>query len=247
MSRAPGRIRTTSGSLPGGGSRPSIRPSPPRLLRLGLGAVALVPLLEHARAVVGGDLEVAVGYESDEDLDNGVRPAGLMHLSTTTGPTEQYVQNAGGNIVLPGTTTHNLTLYRVPSGALVFGAGTVQWGWGLDQYHDGDNSDPQTHECSRPRLNMLADMSALPTTLMSGLVMPVKTTDSTAPTVTITTPATGASLASGTQLTSREPPLPTAVWSPWSKYRPMVGTDTNAPQERQPGVTPESSAGLAPA
>ena len=28
--------------------------------------------------------------------------------------------------------THNLTMYRAPSGALVFGAGTVQWAWGLD-------------------------------------------------------------------------------------------------------------------
>ena len=27
-----------------------------------------------------------VGYESNEDLDNGFRPAGLIRLSTTTGP-----------------------------------------------------------------------------------------------------------------------------------------------------------------
>ena len=35
-----------------------------------------------------------------------------------------------------GTATHNLTLYKAPSGARVFGAGTVQWAWGLDSNHD---------------------------------------------------------------------------------------------------------------
>ena len=32
--------------------------------------------------------------------------------------------------------THSLTLYRHASGALVFGAGTIQWSWGLDGHHD---------------------------------------------------------------------------------------------------------------
>jgi hypothetical protein len=73
-----------------------------------------------------------VGYESNEDLDNGFRPAGLIRLSTTTGPTPQYLQDFG-NTVNPGTTTHHMTMYRAASGALVFSAGTVQWTWGLDQ------------------------------------------------------------------------------------------------------------------
>ena len=33
--------------------------------------------------------------------------------------------------------THKLSLYRHNSGALVFGAGTVQWAWGLDGSHPG--------------------------------------------------------------------------------------------------------------
>ena len=36
-----------------------------------------------------------VGYESDEDLDNGFRPEGLIRLSTTTGPVDQYLQDFG--------------------------------------------------------------------------------------------------------------------------------------------------------
>lgn len=88
-----------------------------------------------------------VGYESDEDVDNGYRPAGLVRLSTTLGPTPEYLRDYG-NTVSPGMTTHNLTLYRAPSGALVFSAGSVQWAWGLDQQHDGDGR-PQIRGCSR--------------------------------------------------------------------------------------------------
>ncbi len=142
-----------------------------------------------------------IGYESDEDVDNGHRPAGLMRLTETTGPTDQAVQNAAGTQVAPGTTTHSLTLYRASSGALVFGAGTIQWGWGLDQYHDGDNSNPADPRMQQATLNMLADMGAAPTTLMSGMVQPTGTDDTTAPTVAITAPGTGASLGNGAMVT----------------------------------------------
>ena len=89
-----------------------------------------------------------VGYESDEDLDNGFRPEGLIRLSTTTGPVDQYLQDFG-NTVKPGTTTHNMTMYRAASGALVFSAGTVQWTWGLDEVHDGDGALPPIRGCSK--------------------------------------------------------------------------------------------------
>ena len=141
-----------------------------------------------------------VGYESDEDLDNGFRPAGLVDLSTTVGATPQYLQDFG-NTVAPGTTTHHLTLYRASSGALVFGAGTIQWGWGLDQDHDGDNTNAADPRMQQATANMLADMHAVPTTLMTGLVMPAASTDTQAPTVTIGSPTAGAALANGAQVT----------------------------------------------
>ena len=52
-----------------------------------------------------------VGYESDEDQDNGSRPPGLVDLSTTTGTVTQYMQDYG---LTTGTeqTTHHVTLYR---------------------------------------------------------------------------------------------------------------------------------------
>ena len=72
-----------------------------------------------------------LGYEWDASPDNGVRPAGLIELSSTTLPVTQYLVDYGTQTG-SATATHNLTLYRAPSGALVFGAGTVYWAWGLD-------------------------------------------------------------------------------------------------------------------
>ena len=47
----------------------------------------------------------------------------------------------GSTTTLNGTATHNLTMYRAPSGARVFGAGTVQWAWGLDDWNP-DSAPP---------------------------------------------------------------------------------------------------------
>ncbi len=83
-----------------------------------------------ASAAAGGNSSSvaphSVGYESNEDVDNGFRPAGLIRLSTTTASTTQYLYDFG-NTVASGTTTHHMTLYRAASGALVFSAGTVQY------------------------------------------------------------------------------------------------------------------------
>ena len=56
-----------------------------------------------------------------------------------------------------GTATHSLTLYRHASGALVFGAGTIQWSWGLDANHDRDASTPNV-AMQQATVNLLADM-----------------------------------------------------------------------------------------
>lgn len=125
-----------------------------------------------------------VGYESNEDLDNGFRPPGLIRLSTTTGDVPEYLQDFG-NDVLPGKTTHHTTMYRAPSGALVFSAGSIQWTWGLDQWHDGNGAeaDPRMQQA---QVNLLADMGAQPSTLMEGLVQATASTDTVAPTLTVT-------------------------------------------------------------
>ena len=48
----------------------------------------------------------------------------------------------------PANECNSLTLYKAASGALVFDAGTVQWAWGLNNNHDGDQNGP-TRPCSR--------------------------------------------------------------------------------------------------
>jgi Domain of unknown function (DUF4082)/Bacterial Ig-like domain/Bacterial Ig domain len=136
-----------------------------------------------------------LGYEWDEDLDNGARPAGLADLSATTMEVPQKLLDYGSNYA-PGTATHHLTLYRAPSGALVFGAGTVQWSWGLDGEHDrgGSSADPRMQQATT---NLFADMGVRPTTLQNDLVPATQTADHDPPTTTIVAPGDGADLESG--------------------------------------------------
>ena len=77
-----------------------------------------------------------LGYEWDESPDDSSRPRGLIHLSTTDRDVSSYLQDYGSTYN-GGSATHHLTTYRASSGALVFGAGTVQWAWGLDNNHVG--------------------------------------------------------------------------------------------------------------
>jgi hypothetical protein len=136
-----------------------------------------------------------LGYEFDEVADNGFQPAGLVPLSKTTIDTPEYLLDHGSEVG-PGTATHRLVIHRAPSGALVFGAGTVQWAWGLDQNHDGQQApaDPRMQQAT---MNILADMDAQPTTPQPGLVPTPASTDHTAPTATIATPTSGETISGG--------------------------------------------------
>jgi Domain of unknown function (DUF4082)/Bacterial Ig-like domain/Bacterial Ig domain len=133
-----------------------------------------------------------LGYEWDVDADNGSRPAGLFDLSSTTMNLDtQFLLNQG-TVFGAGTATHSLTLYRASSGALVFGAGTVQWAWGLDGRHDNDNTSPtQDPRMQQATANLFADMGVQPATLQANLVAATASTDGDAPTATISTPDAG--------------------------------------------------------
>ncbi|WP_430523390.1 DUF4082 domain-containing protein [Rhizobium binxianense] len=131
-----------------------------------------------------------LGYEWDEASDNGFDPAGLVKLSSTTLPVSKYLLDYG-NTTGPATATHNLTLYRAPSGALVFGAGTVYWTWGLSDNHDNEATQTDAR-VQQAMVNLLADMGIQPGTLQSGLVAATASSDHTAPTSVITVPATAA-------------------------------------------------------
>ena len=129
-----------------------------------------------------------LGYEWDEAVDNGFDPAGLVKLSSTTLPVETYLLDYG-NTTGDAVSTHNLTLYRAPSGALVFGAGTVYWSWGLSDNHDKEvtPTDPRVQQAM---VNLLADMGIQPGTLQSGLIAGIESSDETAPTSVVNALAT---------------------------------------------------------
>ena len=133
-----------------------------------------------------------LGYEFDEAPDNGFAPAGLVRMSSTTKDVDQYLVDYGSN-VLPGPATHSLTLYRAGSGALVFSAGTIQWSYGLGTAHDGAQSAGDA-SMRQATVNLLADMGAQPATIQAGLTAAAKSTDTSAPTVQVTSPAAGATV-----------------------------------------------------
>ena len=78
-----------------------------------------------------------LGHEWDEAVDNGWQPAALHRLSATTVDNVQVLQDHGATFDT-GSATHALVLHRGPDGkgGLTFGAGTVQWSWGLEGLHD---------------------------------------------------------------------------------------------------------------
>jgi hypothetical protein len=142
-----------------------------------------------------------LGYEWDEDLDNGFRPAGLIPLSSTTRNVAEYIQDYGTNYG-KGTATHSMTMYRAGSGALVFGAGTIQYSWALDTYHAVYNAatDPAIQQAT---VNLFADMGVQPAMLMSGLIRASQSTDNLAPISTILSPVPLTSLPANSQYTIR--------------------------------------------
>jgi Domain of unknown function (DUF4082)/Bacterial Ig domain/Abnormal spindle-like microcephaly-assoc'd, ASPM-SPD-2-Hydin len=146
----------------------------------------------------------SLGYEWDVDADNGFRPAGAFRLSTTTYTlTTDYLLDFGATYGA-GTATHHLMTYRAPSGALVFGAGTVDWAFGLNSNHDNPfnypTPDPDVN-MQQATVNLLADMGSQPATLQPGLRIASKSTDTVPPHSTILTPVVGSNISTGSSIT----------------------------------------------
>ncbi len=140
-----------------------------------------------------------LGFEWDLSPDDDFSPPGLIRLSRTTLTTTNKYLLDYGSTYGAGTATHNLTLYKPSGGGLVFGAGTVQWSWGLDAVHDRAGT-PTDVRIQQATVNLLADMRAQPVSLQSGLVAATASTDTTPPTTVITSPAAGATVPSGSVL-----------------------------------------------
>ena len=154
-----------------------------------------------------------LGYEWDESPDNGFRPPGLIRLSSTTVSVDTYMLDYG-HTEGPGIATHSLTLYRHPtSKALVFGAGTVMWSWGLDADHDEDTREtnqntPTDLNVQQAMVNLLVDMGVSPGSIRPGLMLtnPIDTTPPTGSTITF--PGNNANLPLNQTLTITGTTLP---------------------------------------
>ncbi len=140
-----------------------------------------------------------IGAEFDDDEDNGFRPAGLFELSSTSITDSANYLLDFGTTYGAGTAIHKVTLYRAPSKAWVFATGTYQWSWGLDANHDRSNLGATTDvRMQQATVNLFADMGVQPATLQGGLTAATASTDTSAPSSTITAPASGSNLQPGT-------------------------------------------------
>ena len=145
-----------------------------------------------------------LGHEWDSDIDNGHRPPGLFRVSAGTFDNVLYCVHPGRGCET-GTATHSAVMYRHPSGALVFGAGTLQWPWGLDAHHDTETGVPPERQngldtrvgvdpngpdrnIQQATLNLFADMGVQPATVEPDLVVATASTDQEPPNSTIEPP-----------------------------------------------------------
>ena len=127
-----------------------------------------------------------LGYEFDVAASNAFTPSDLIKLSDTTVNWNAVLVDQG-NSTPPGTVQHSLSLYKAPSGALVFGAGTTFWTWGLSNEHDSSpyGANIENATIQQATVNMFADMGVQPGSLQSNLVLETQSTDVVAPHATI--------------------------------------------------------------
>lgn len=140
--------------------------------------------------------KATLGFEWDAIVDNGFLPAGQMRLSLTTAGNLNVLQDYGSTYQ-NGSATHSLSLYRHQSGALVFGAGTVQWPWGLDNTHAPTFGASEDDRMKQATVNLFADMGAQPGSLRPGLTAASASTDFTAPVSSITNVPPGTMFTNG--------------------------------------------------
>ena len=123
-----------------------------------------------------------LGYEWDEDLDNGFPPGRPRPPLLDDG--ERRREAARLRLELRPGHGHPppdaLPRPKRGAGALVFGAGTVQWSWGLDGDHDRGGDAARPVACSRRPSTCFADMGVQPGTLQADLAAAIATTDADA-------------------------------------------------------------------
>ena len=145
---------------------------------------AISTLTAGQTATLGSE---TLGYEWDGESPAYAAnyPNGRILMSET---------NAGGR-------THKLSLYKHSSGALVFGAGTCQWSWGLDANHDRGNANAEDIKMQQATLNLFADMGIQPGSKQTELIAALASTDVTSPVSIISSPEDGITIQANATIT----------------------------------------------
>ena len=143
-----------------------------------------IPNLSTGQTAFLGDHTLGYEWDYEQPQYAADYPPGRITLSSRT----------------VSSVTHKLSLYRHSSGALVFGAGTVQWSWGLDGGHWG-GFPVVSPEMQQATVNLFADMGVQPGTLQTGLIPATKSTDLSRPVSDIISPGNGNSKPAGAAIT----------------------------------------------
>ena len=169
-------------------------------------------------------------------------PPGLIRLSTTTGPTPEYLQDFGNTV--------DAGHHHPPPDALP-GAAAARWSSARARSSGPGASTPSTTapyaaEPADPRMqqaqvNLLADMGAQPTTLMTGLVAATQVDRHGRPDGHDHLARRGRrrSRTAPASPSPARPPTPAAAW-PGSRSPPTAAPPGTRPPAPRPGPTPTS-------
>jgi len=148
-----------------------------------------------------------LGYEWQQIPDDpDLRPGGLVAVSDTT-VRVPFLLDGTSLTYSEADATHNMTLYKADSGALVFNAGTVFWSWALDDFHVYGPVGPYQYTPTDPNaeqamVNLFAQMGVQPgSTLSYYLQRATKSDDIYAPNTTIINLANETKIGAGNQVT----------------------------------------------
>ena len=142
----------------------------------------------------GGAVDMSpgiIGYEWNTVPVDESRPNGIVLLSDTLVDWPKLLTDQGSRAEA-GTAPHSLSIYRAPSGALVFSAGTVFWSWGLSDQHDSIpyGGNIKNVALQQFTINLFADMGIQPAIsdailASQGLVRATESTDTVSATATL--------------------------------------------------------------
>jgi hypothetical protein len=124
-----------------------------------------------------------LGYEWDWEQYQSSYPPGRITMSNTS---------FDGHV-------HKLSFYKSTAGGLIFGAGSVQWSWGLDANHDSNEQGgggAATVAMQQATINLFADMGVQPASIQTGLTAATASSDVTPPVTNFTAPANGTTFTS---------------------------------------------------